>query len=427
MPIHLRGSTYHLRRRVPKRYEGVENRKIVYVSLKTDSLTEARRKEEEVWNNFLAQWEALLRGDTDLARERYAAARELAQARGYEFLPAKKVAQLPLPDLMERVEASMNSQGKIDDRKGRAFLGAIQEPGTTITECLEIFWELTKDEAAAKSRNQRRVWANSFKRAISNFVDVIGDIEIERLSADHMMELREWYWGRIERGEIKVETANKQIMFFGTVLRRVNKMRMLGLDLPLSDWGFKSQGEVTRKPFSTEWIKRVLVEGDNLRGLNDQARGIVLLMVNTGLRPSEAAGLQAADIRLDHPVPHIEVRPQIEGEERRTLKTRNAQRVIPLAGVSLEAMRAFPNGFPRYYDKPGLSQTVNKYLRENGLMETPQHTLYCLRHSFEDRMLEAGIDERLRRDFLGHALRRERYGSGGDLRFRLAQIQRVAL
>ena len=104
MPIHLRGSTYHLRRRVPKRYEGVENRKIVYVSLKTDSLTEARRKEEEVWNNFLAQWEALLRGDTDLARERYAAARELAQARGYEFLPAKKVAELPLADIVGRAE-----------------------------------------------------------------------------------------------------------------------------------------------------------------------------------------------------------------------------------------------------------------------------------------------------------------------------------
>ena len=105
MPIHLRGSTYHLRRRVPKRYAGVEERKIVYVSLKTDSLTEARRKEEEVWNNLVAQWEALLRGDTDIARERYDAARELAYARGYEFLPAKRIAELPLDEIVARVEA----------------------------------------------------------------------------------------------------------------------------------------------------------------------------------------------------------------------------------------------------------------------------------------------------------------------------------
>jgi len=234
----------------------------------------------------------------------------------------------------------MRSDGKIDDRKGRAFLGAVKEPGTTITECLEIFWELTKDEAAAKSRNQRRVWANGFKRSIGIFVDVIGDIEVHTLSRDQMMELREWYWSRVERGEIKVETANKEIKMFGTVLRRVNKMRMMGLDLPLSGWGFKSQGDTVRQPFSTEWIKRVLVEGDNLCGLNDQARGIVLLMVNTGLRPSEAAGLQAVDIRLDHAVPHIEVRPQTEGEERRILKTRNAERVIPLRPSSRNAVKA---------------------------------------------------------------------------------------
>ncbi|RXV60756.1 hypothetical protein C6W92_13350 [Roseovarius sp. A46] len=105
----------------------------------------------------MARWEALLRGDTDLARERYAAARDLAQARGYEFLPAKKVAERPLAAIMERFEASLNAHGNIDDRKGRAFLGAVKEPGT----------------------------------------------------------------------------ANKEIKLFGTVLRRVNKMRMLGLDIPL--------------------------------------------------------------------------------------------------------------------------------------------------------------------------------------------------
>lgn len=105
----------------------------------------------------MARWEALLRGDTDLVRERYAAARDLAQARAYEFLPAKKVAELPLAEIMERFEASLNAHGNIDDRKGRAFLGAVKEPGT----------------------------------------------------------------------------ANKEIKLFGTVLRRVNKMRMLDLDLPL--------------------------------------------------------------------------------------------------------------------------------------------------------------------------------------------------
>jgi hypothetical protein len=55
------------------------------------------------------------------------------------------------------------------------------------------------------------------------------------------------------------------------------------------------------------------------------------------------------------------------------------RRVIALAGVSLEALRGFPDGFPRYRASPAsLSAMVNTYLRENGLAETPAHTLYSL-------------------------------------------------
>ncbi|AQS47169.1 hypothetical protein BMG03_04665 [Thioclava nitratireducens] len=79
-------------------------------------------------------------------------------------------------------------------------------------------------------------------------------------------------------------------------------------------------------------------------------------------------------------------------------------------------MRAFPDGFSRYRESSAtLSATVNTYLRDAGLLESERHSLYSLRHAFEDRMLAAGIDERIRRDVMGHALGRERYGEGGRL------------
>jgi len=110
------------------------------------------------------------------------------------------------------------------------------------------------------------------------------------------------------------------------------------------------------------------------------------------------------------------------------MKSRNARRVIPLTGVSLKAMAQNPDGFPQYLNSSAtLSGTVNKYLRANGLLETPEHSLYGLRHSFEDRMLAAGIDERIRRDLLGHALGRERYGDGGSLTNVQKLLQRLAL
>ena len=90
-------------------------------------------------------------------------------------------------------------------------------------------------------------------------------------------------------------------------------------------------------------------------------------------------------------------------------------------------MRESPQGFPRYRDKPGLSATINKFMRENGLMETPAHTVYGLRHSFEDRQLAAGVDERIRRDLMGHALTHERYGKGASLRQVQQLLQATAL
>lgn len=72
--------------------------------------------------------------------------------------------------------------------------------------------------------------------------------------------------------------------------------------------------------------------------------------------------------------------------------------MIPLLGVGLQAFRAYPNGFPCQADRPNLSDTVNKYLHENRLLESEQFTLKGQCHAFTDRMPAAGIDERIRRD-----------------------------
>lgn len=128
-------------------------------------------------------------------------------------------------------------------------------------------------------------------------------------------------------------------------------------------------------------------------------------------------------MRCARRIPHLIVRSRLG----RAIKNKNSKRMIPLVGVSLEVMREFPDGFPTYRDNDaGLSSTVNKYLRANGLMESDDHVVYSLRHSFEDRLLRAGVDDRVRRDLMGHSLNRERYGQGGGLAFKAEMLQRIA-
>jgi len=70
---------------------------------------------------------------------------------------------------------------------------------------------------------------------------------------------------------------------------------------------------------------------------------------------------------------------------------------------------------------------VNKLLRENGLMETPEHTLYGIRHGFEDRMLDRDVEERIKADLMGHAISRERYGKGASLEKLAGVVRSFAL
>lgn len=420
------GGTLYLYRRVPKRYEAVENRKFIWISLHTDSPSTAKAKESVAWQQMVEAWEAKLAGDTSDAEQRFSAARDLAAARGFRYMRVDQVAKLPLEDLRDRFEAVggfKDQPGQPDMRDALALLGGAKEPPLTISKALEAYWPLSQDRRHGKSDDQIRRWQNPRLKAIKNLIGVIGDKPLADITGDDMLDFRQWWIERIEDEGLTPGSANKDLTHLGDVLKTVNRMKRLGLVLPLSDLALKEGDTKPRPPFSVAWIRDKLLAPSALDGMNAEARAILLVMVNTGCRPSELAALSSNTIHLDSNTPYISIEP-----EGRQIKTKHSRRVVPLLGVSLEALRAFPEGFPRYRtSSASLSATVNKFLRENRLMESDQHTLYSLRHSFEDRMLAAGIDDRIRRDLFGHRLTRERYGDGASLEQKAALLQPVAL
>ncbi|WP_415402899.1 tyrosine-type recombinase/integrase [Tateyamaria sp. SN3-11] len=422
MSIKKRGKKFSLYKRVPKRYAGVEPRKFVWCALGTDSESEAQDKAPLVWSQMLDGWEAKLKGDTTDANQRFDAARELAAARGFRYMPVSRLADDP-KQIVERVAAIGGPEDAPDLLEAEALLGGAEPPALKVSECLDLYWQLARDRIQGKSEDQIRRWKNPRIRAVNNFISVCGDKPISKITPDDMLDYRQWWLEKIEQDDLANTSANKDFTHLGDVLKTVNMMKRLGLVLPLTGLAFKESEAKQRPSFSDSWIKeKIMVEGA-LDGLNDQAAAIVLVMVNTGARPSELAALTAGCIHLDAEVPHISI--EAVG---RQLKSSNAKRVIPLCGVSLEAMKKFPYGFERYRgSSAGLSAVVNKYLRNNGLLETVGHSLYGLRHSFEDRQLAAGVDERIRRDLMGHSLNRERYGKGASLAHLQGIVQATAL
>ncbi|WP_324753199.1 hypothetical protein [Roseovarius sp. Pro17] len=105
-----RRGVWDLVRRIPKRFEVVETRKrIVSISLETDSHRLARDKAAGVWQAQLDHWQAKVDGRSADARVAYEAVRKVAQGRGFNYLSVAQVATLPDDALLNRISARFRS------------------------------------------------------------------------------------------------------------------------------------------------------------------------------------------------------------------------------------------------------------------------------------------------------------------------------
>lgn len=265
-----RGTTYYLRKPVPKRYAAIEPRAVVRISLHTDSETVARSKVPIAWQHLVDGWEARLAGDSEDAEERFAAAGDLASARGFRYPRASEVARLPPEERLARIEAIPVLGDKPDAPTAAAILGGVDGPGITATRALERFWTLAADRRLGKSEHQLRRWRNPRKKAIANFVRLIGDKPIHEITADDMLDFRPWWLDKIADEGLTPNSANRDLVHLGDTLKTVNRMKRLRLVLPLLDLAIKEGEARVRPPFSSDWIRSRLLRPGALRGLNSE-------------------------------------------------------------------------------------------------------------------------------------------------------------
>lgn len=418
-----RGYWYFVKR-VPKRFAHVDPRVQVRRALWTDSEREARRKAPAVEAEFMAYWEALLAGQDADAAVAFEAAKRLAQARGFSYRAATDLASGTVEEIIARLDALIGKDGKPTSGVDvEAILGGAEVPALTLSEAFNEFSKFAApDRLAGKSDRQVQKWRNPRLRAIRNFIDACGDLPVTEIRRSDAQKFRESLAERLEKG-LQRDSANKEIGYLSDLFRAWTEYHSLDIQNPFEKLRFKLKKRKTvGLTFSESWIREKLLAAGALDGLNEEARDVLLVMVNTGARPSEILG---ASFMVDAKVPYLD----IAATQDRELKTENAVRKIPLLGVSLDAAKRIVRrgGISAYLDKGDVwSGAVNKYLTENGLRETPKHTAYSLRHSFEDRMTEAGVDDRIRAEMMGHEYERPDYGRGGSLELRRKALEPIS-
>lgn len=95
----------------------------VRVALRTDSLSEAKRRAPQVEAAKMAEWEAMVAGDAGSARKHYLSAMKLAEGEGWAYRTVDEIASCDLEEVVARVLSLAGPNGLLQALKSRPFWG----------------------------------------------------------------------------------------------------------------------------------------------------------------------------------------------------------------------------------------------------------------------------------------------------------------
>ena len=295
-----RNGTWHFVRRVPIEFSAVDQRGVAIrhstkVRVAGDRTgRRATRVAEKLNSELGALWR---RGGQlqdaatayDDARRR---ARSLAGLRVYGVQPSLWLA---LGKLVDRLEAA--SRKLENDSGARAALhGTRPRPSFAVSKLFEEYEAATKDETKAFSRNQLRVWRGGRIRFVRELVEIVGDKPVTELTQDDGIDYSEWWRERVVAEEAVAKSANKSISMISRMLKEMSIRRQLNLPDIFKGLRLKTGADKSRSPYEQGFIQNTMLAEGALKGLNEDARLVIYLLADTGLRLSEALNLQANSI-----------------------------------------------------------------------------------------------------------------------------------
>ena len=239
----------------------------------------------------------------------------------------------PIEDVLARIE-TLIANGMMNNAPMRkAVLGGVEKPPIMLSSLFAEYEQTQRIALSRMSPDQVRKWTSAKKRAVEILIERIGDKALHQLSRDDALAFSDWWEERVVTAGIGAGTANKNISHIGGMLRAVNKRLKLGLDDVFAATRIEGGREGQRAPFPVEFIRDVILAPGKLGELNEEARDVVYVVMETGARPSEIVNLAPARIVLDAPIPFIRI-----AAEGRVLKTEH----IPSATSRWSAWRWRP-------------------------------------------------------------------------------------
>jgi integrase len=448
-PINRNGYWY-LVRRVPTHLLKLEGRRTVLWSTGIPVADDPRAIRARIAvldqdQKLQRHWNALLSGAASVQPHKHEANLKRAAELRLPYMPSEQLVEQPLHVLLQRFALLIALHGEqalvqIPHTPAiradlAAALGATAPPTKSETEApspppalalmtsqmIAEYEMINASTMKRKSPRQIMKWRTHRQRNLDIFLTVIGgDKLFVKLTRQDAQALRAFWLRRVEEGDVRINSANREIREISGLYSTIRTYHQIDGPEIFSKLLIPGGEEGKRMPFDPDFVQREYLAQGRFDCLNPEARGIIYLSVETGLRPSEACALDRSTIILNAPVPYVDIQ-----EFNRTTKTKKSVRQIPLVGVALMAMRAHPDGFPRYRDKSDSASTlINRTLDNLNLRPGGKNqTLYSMRHTIIDRLKAVEAPKDIQEDILGHS---HMYGDGTTLEHKHRWLQKIA-
>jgi len=416
---------YRYYRRVPTEvWEVKRGPKHIKKSLKTTNHKEALERAETIHRALRTLWRVLVtENDNATALQQYEAAVKAAQSIGFTYLPAEEASKLPRGEFDRRLGAAFENISSVSIVQG--VTGTAPDPAPRVSNIWEMYEKYSRAAMRGMSPRQTEKHKVSRERAVKYLTDVLGDSHLAKITRNDVLRFRDWWTDKIDKEKLKAYSANRSFSDIKGMLTVIDDALHTSYRTAWDKVRLKETNATKlekRIPFSVEWVQNEILKQGALDNLNEDGRLIIYTMVETGMRLGEVCNLRPQDIRIDDEVPHVEV---ADRDDRRQ-KTDYSIRRVPLVGVALWAMKQRQNGFPRYQDKAdSASAIINKIMNKNNLRPTKRHTVYSLRHTFQDRIENANCSDRMQADLMGHEFGRPTYGDGAEMKRRQEFLETI--
>jgi len=321
-------------------------------------------------------------------------------------LKASKSMAWRLDDFWLQLRVANMDIPAVDKLNAHQPLKVVKSYAPTLSDALERYCRL-------KGGNRSELFFTAAHRNVGYVIERLGDRSIDSYSSFDAAKFRDWL---IHKG---LSTSSIRRIF--STIRAVCNLTIHedGLDCKnaFANTFLPTDERPKRLSISPEDIKRVQ---KICLEIADEKRLLIALLSDTGMRLSEALGLLWNDINLNHEYPHICLKPH----PWRPLKTFGSKRLIPLVGAAHEAIiimhrqRVSQFLFNSYTDEKSCngnsaSAALNKWLKQY----VPDAVVHSFRHSFRDRLRNAGVQSEMIDQLGGWSNKTigQGYGTGYDL------------